>query len=207
MAWTNTGTSTRYAHTILQVDRLITGGDTVGTVGASTVKAVEYGHGAEHLTVLTLTSFAVGTSGDNASLGFGALLYTFPAGIIMVERAGFINVGVTAAISVTTDTPEVGLGTVVATGAIATLGAGAATMEDILEGGDTSNIAPDVAGTATINSTKKPTVATGDDGPKIIQAAAAHTVYFNMADGWADVTAAGAVTASGTVFMKWYKLT
>lgn len=207
MAWTQTGTVSRYKRSLLQVGRLLAGPDTAGSVGASTVVATEYGHGAEHLTVLTLSSFAVGTSGDNASLGFGALLYTFPAGIIMVERAGFINLGVTAAISVTTDTPEVGLGTVVATGAIATLGAGSATMEDILEGGDTTNVAPDVAGTATINSTKIPTNASGDDGPKIIQAASAHTVYFNMADGWADVSAAGAVTASGTVFMKWYKLT
>jgi len=207
MAWTSNGVSTRYKDSQFTVDRLLASSDTCGTVGASTVKAIEYGHGADHLTVLTLTNFAVGTSGDNASLGFGALLYTFPAGIILVERSGLIACGVTAAISVTTDTPEIGLGTVVATGAIATLGAGSATMEDISEGGDTTNIAPDVNGTATINSTKIPTNATGDDGPKIIAAASAHTVYLNIADGWADVTAAGAVTVSGTIFLKWQKLT
>lgn len=180
-----------------------------GSVGAAEAGAVavEWGSKSNHTTVLTLTNFPVGTSGDNANLALGALLYTFPAGIIAVESAAFVALGITAAISVTTDTPEVGLGTTQASGVQATLGAVAATAENISEGGDTTNIAPDVAGTATINSSKRPTVASGDDGPLIIPAASAHTVYLNVADGWANVTAAGAVTASGTVVINWKKLT
>lgn len=174
----------------------------VGTPGSqTTVNVDEYGDSINHTTVLTLSSFAVGTSGDNASLGFGALLYTFPAGIIRVTDASFVGLGITAAISATTDTPEVGLGTVVATGAIATLGAGAATMENILEGG-TPAIAPNVAGGA-INASRGSNT---NLGGLIIPAASVHTVYLNVADGWADVTAAGAVTASGVVVINWQKL-
>lgn len=36
---------------------------------------------------------------------------------------------------------------------------------------------------------------------------AANTVYLNIADGWADVDAAGAVTADGIVVINWKKLT
>jgi hypothetical protein len=180
-----------------------------GSVGVAQAGAVatEWGDQVDHTTVLVLTNFPVGTSGDNANLALGALLYTFPAGIIQIDSSALVALGVTAAISVTTDTPEVGLGTTQAAGAHATLGAVAATAENISEGGDTTNIAPDVAGTATVNSSKKPTVASGDDGPLIIPAASAHMVYLNVADGWADVTAAGAVTVSGTVVINWKKLT
>lgn len=173
---------------------------------AAGAEAVEYGSSSNHSTVLTLTDFPVGTSGDNANKAIGALLYTFPAGVIAVESAQFIGLGLTADISVTTDTPEVGLGTTVASGVQATLGAVASTAENISEGGDTTNIAPDVAGTATINSSKRPTGLSGDDGPLVIGEAAAHTVYLNVADGWANVTAAGAVTADGIVVINWKKL-
>lgn len=169
--------------------------------------AVEWGDVAHHTTILTLDDFALGTSGDNANLALGAKLYTFPEGIIAIESAQFIGLGITADISVTTDTPEVGLGTTQASGQQATLGAVAATAENISEGGDTTNIAPDVAGTATINSSKKCMVASGDDGPLIIAAAGAHTVYLNVADGWANVTAAGPVTADGIVVLNWKRLT
>lgn len=175
------------------------------TTGATTT-AVEYGNEVDHVTVLTLTAFAAGTSGDNANLALGAKLFTFPAGVIAVKSAQLINVGVTAAISVTTDTPEIGLGTIIGSGANATLGAVGAAAENISEGGDTTNIAPDVAGTATINSSKFPT---GGDGPLVILASdgLSHDVFLNLADGWADVAAAGAVTVSGTIAVSWTRLT
>src|SRR5262245_28970974 len=40
------------------------------TTGATTT-AVEHGDGIDHLTVLTMTAFAMGTVPDNASLGIG----------------------------------------------------------------------------------------------------------------------------------------
>lgn len=173
----------------------------VGTVTtAATTTAVEYGNGADHFTKLTLTNFAVGTSGDNAALAFGAKFYTFPAGAILVESATIAG-GLTAAISVTTDTPEVGIGTVVATGAAATLTT--ATWEDIVDGGAAGltggdAIAPDVAGTAFY---KGQTFTTGviikPTGGK------ARDLFLNVADTWANVTAAGAVTFTGVITLKW----
>lgn len=174
----------------------------VGTVGAATVVAAEYGNAINHLTVLTLTGFAVGTSGDNESLALGAKFYTWPTGKnILVEWAA-LSGGITAAISVTTDTPEVGVGTVAATGAAATLTT--ATWENIIDGGasgssiDAATVAPDVAGT--VFHKKSLTTVT-----PIIKASGggARDVFLNVADGWANVTAAGAVTFTGTIVLKW----
>src|SRR5688572_23358307 len=54
----------------------------VGTVTtAATTAVVEYGNAIEHLTKLTMTNFAVGTSGDNANLALGAKFYTWPTGV------------------------------------------------------------------------------------------------------------------------------
>ena len=181
----------------------------VGTVGASTVTAIEHGDNIDHLTALTLTSFAVGTSGDNANLALGAKIYTWPTGVDVAVEYAILKGGLTAAISVTTDTPEVGLGTVVATGAAATLTT--ATWENIMDGGatrlpttggDQVAIAPDVAGTTFRKmslSTISPIIATSGG--------AARDVFLNVADGWADVAAAGAVTFTGTILLKWTVIT
>jgi hypothetical protein len=175
----------------------------VGTVTTpATTTAAEYGDGVDHLTVLTLTDFVVGTSGDNASLGFGAKFYTWPVGPAILCDAVTIAGGLTAAISVTTDTPEVGIGSVVATGAVATLST--ATWENYVDGGaaggtgDADTVAPDVAGTAFYKcnlSTVRP----------IIQPTGglARDLFLNVADGWADVDAAGAVTFTGVITLKW----
>jgi hypothetical protein len=174
-----------------------TGAGTV-TTSATTV-AAEYGDGVNHITKLTMTAFAMGTSGDNASLGIGAKFYTFPAGTILVESATIVG-GITAAISVTTDTPEVGIGTVIGSGAIATL---STTLEDIVDGGAAGltggdAVAPDVAGTAFY---KGNTFTTGilikTSGGK------ARDLFLNAAVAWADVTAAGAVTFTGVITLKW----
>lgn len=175
----------------------------VGTVTtAATTVATEYGNAIDHLTVLTMTNFAVGTSGDNANLALGAKFYTWPTGLNILVQETVISGGITAAISVTTDTPEVGIGTVVASGANATLTT--ATWENLVDGGasgssvDAAAVAPDVAGTAFYKknlSTVTPVIkATGG---------AARDLFLNVADGWADVTAAGAVTFTGTISIKW----
>lgn len=171
---------------------------TSNAVGAKapvgTIVATEYGDGLDHITKLTLTAFAVGLSGDAGNLARGALLYTLPAGDIIVESS-HINVGLTLADAIQTDTPEVGLGTVACAGEVqATLGAVGATAEDILEGVAVA----DVAGTAKVN-TKPPTAAV----PLVIAAASPHTVNLNVADGWANLTAASAITATGSVVIRW----
>lgn len=164
------------------------------TTGATTA-AVEIGDGERHTTILTLTAFAVGLSGDNANLARGASLYSFPAGEIIVEAAS-INVALTLADAVQTDTPEIGLGTVPCAGEVqATLGAVGATAENIFEGVAVTNVN---GGTSTV-ATKCPTAA----APFIIPTASTHVVALNVADGWADLTAASAITATGTIILSW----
>jgi len=162
--------------------------DTFGTVGTN-VTAVERVGGGNHTTVLTLASVAY-TIGDNVSLADGALIYTFPTGPIVIHAAN-IAVGLTLTTGTpTTDTPEVGLGTVIGTGAVATLG-GTPTFEDILG----PAVMDDVAGTIE-------NLTGGQFRHLAIEAADAHTVHLNIADAWANVDNTAA-TMSGTVVLNW----
>jgi hypothetical protein len=179
-------------------------GPSSGTVTTSaTTVASETGNGIAHVTQLTLTSFAVGTSGDNASLGIGAKFYTLPAGTIEIIAATMVG-GLTAAISNTAQTPEVGIGTVIASGAVSVL-SGTATFEDVIDGntsttgGDT--VAPDVAGTAFYKGG-------GARLPVLIKTTGgkSHDLFLNVAVAWADVTAAGAVTFTGVITLVWRKV-
>lgn len=172
-------------------------GGTVTT--SSTTVAAEHGDGLWHITKLTLTNFAIGTSGDNAALAIGAKFYTFPAGTIVVENASIVG-SITAAISVTTNTPEVGIGTVIGSGASATL---TTTMEDIVDGGAAGfvggdAVAPNVAGGAFYkgNTFTTPVVIKTSGGK-------ARDLFLNVAATWADVAAAGAVTFTGVITLKW----
>lgn len=173
---------------------LTVGAGTAGTAGTG-VTAVETFDGSLYTTVLTFTAFEVMTlTGDNAALADGALAYTFPAGDILVE-GGLLTGTVDADMSVTTDTPEVGCGTVVASGANATLGAVGATSENIL--------GPFVAASVNDGAVSGYNAASG---PFVIASAGAHTVYLNAADTWADVTAAAPLTFTGTIVLKWRKV-
>ncbi len=158
----------------------------------SGVTAVEYGDGRRHITVLTVNVTDALTVADNASIADGYLVYTFPAGEVIVESAS-MSMGVTAAED-TTATPDVGIGTVIGTGAVAVLG-GTATFENIITG----QTAGDAAGTPTV-ATTIPTAAV----PLVIATAGAHTVHFNVADGWAD-TAGTDLTAdiAGQIILVW----
>ena len=162
-----------------------------GTAGTG-VTATDYSADGKHFATKLVLSGVAATIGDNAALAGGALIYTFPAGAIAVHSST-INAGLTLTTGTpTTDTPELGLGTTQASGVNATLGAVAPTAEDI--GGPV--VAGDIAGTAAVN-TKVASLA--------VEAAGAHTVYFNYADTWADVDDTAA-TIAGTVWIEWTKL-
>jgi hypothetical protein len=163
------------------------------TVGAAATgsTAVEYGDGYDHTTVLTVSTTLPAIAGG-ANLGVGKLLYTFPAGVIIVESA-YMSLAITQTEgNITADTPDGGLGTVIASGAVATLD-GTATFENILTGQTFNNC----SGTAEVK-TASPTAGV----PLVIEAAGAHTVYFNVADGWAASGDAAALLA-GTVILNW----
>jgi len=169
---------------------------TAANVGAAGVgcTAVELGDGMNHTTIITVNQADALTVADDAALADGYLIYTLPAGAVIVNSA-YMSMAVTAAED-TTATADVGLGTTIGSGANATLNlvaAGAA--ENILTG----QTAADCNGTATVK-TAIPTAAV----PLVIEAAGDHTVYFNVADTWAN-TAGADLTAdiAGTVVLNW----
>jgi hypothetical protein len=165
----------------------------VGTANTG-VTAVEYGDGYNHTTVLTVSQADALTPADNASLADGYKIYTFPAGEIIVESA-YMSMALTSpSTEQASDTPDVGLGTVTGSGAVAVLG-GTATFENIITG----QTAADANGTATVK-TATPTAGV----PLVIATAGAHTVFFNAADGWADDTGGDLdIDIAGTVVLNW----
>lgn len=181
------------------------GASTPGTVTtASTTAVQEYGNGVDHVTKLTMTAFAMGTVPDNASLGIGAKFYSFPAGDIMVQEATWVG-SILGTVSVLTATPEFGIGSVIASGAVSVL-SGTATFEDYMDGnasGGTNGttVAPDINGTSFYkvgrNSLGYVIKASGG---------ASHDMFLNAAAAWADVAAAGTLSATGVITLKWRKI-
>lgn len=153
------------------------------------VTSVETGDGNQHTTTITLAGVLPAiTGGVNQAVGL--LIYTFPAGAIVINHA-YISVGITQSEgNIDADQPEVGLGTVIGTGAVAVL---STTLENIITG----QVAANCTGTATVK-TAIPTAAV----PFVIEIGAAHTLHFNAADGWA---ASGdlAATVAGTIVIDW----
>jgi len=162
----------------------------VGTASTG-VTAVEYGDAINHTTVLTISSTLPAIAGG-ADLAVGKLLYTLPAGAELIESA-YMSVALTAADgNIDADTPDVGIGTVIGSGAVAVLG-GTATFENIVTGQTATNC----TGTATVKATA-PTAGVDLE----IATAAAHTVYLNVADGWA-ASGEAACPVTGTVILNW----
>lgn len=166
---------------------------TPSVVGAAEtgITATEYGDDYQHTTVLTLDTVLPAIAGG-ADLGVGVLLYTLPAGAMVIDKA-YMSVAITQTEdNITADTPEVGLGTVIASGAVAVL-SGTATFENILTG----QVAADCDGTASVK-----TVA---DQILVIESDSAHTIHLNVADGWAASGDVGALL-TGTVVLHWQKM-
>ena len=141
-----------------------------GTAGTGVV-ATEYGNGLYHQTVLTYASFTKDIAA--AALAHGKAGYTFPVGGIHIH-GGTIDATITGATSVAT--PDIGIGTVIGSGAVAVLG-GTGTFEDICDGLAGTAIAP--AGGQTARVFRAEIDATSLDG---------HTnaipVFFNFAFLW-----------------------
>lgn len=146
--------------------------------------------GNVHISTVALKDVTLISPAGGADLAAGVLLGTLPPGKIIVRSVALdLSLANTTGNSAA-DTPDLGIGTTVAAGAVATLNL-VAGAENILTG-QTIN---DCAGTQEI-LTSEVDVA--------IEAAAAHTVYLNIADGWAangDV-----IKANGTVKLEWIRL-
>lgn len=157
-------------------------------VAETGVTVVERGDGYNHTSILTVDSVLPAIAGG-AALSVGTLLYTLPAGALVINSA-YMSMAITQSEdNITADTPDIGLGTVVAAGANALL-SDTSGAENILTG-QTAN---DCDGTAEVK-----TVA---DQILVVASGDSHGVYFNVADTWA-ADGDAAATISGTVVLNW----
>lgn len=162
------------------------GQGTAATPATGTITVNETGVDSAMVTTIDIADLALIVT-TNANKGDGKLLYTLPAGNVIIKRAT-IALGIigTAALNAA-DTPDLGLGTVVASGTVNVL-SGTATFENILTG-QTVSACDNTVQMASVASTLT------------IASAAAHTVYLNIADGWAGIDAG--MLATGRVIIEW----
>lgn len=160
-------------------------GGVKGSPGSGVV-ATEYGDKYNRCTVLDIQTVFPAIAGG-ASLAVGKLIYTLPAGaaVIKATRMRAVLNGVAA---IEADTPDLGIGTTIASGAVAVLG-GTAAFENILTG----QTMTDCDGTAT-------DVAVATE--LVIASGGAHTIYLNIADGWA-ATGDPALDVNAKVVIHW----
>lgn len=175
-------------HTILDSGAQQDATETAAGTAATGVTAVEEGDAVHHRTTLTVSTTLAAIAGG-ANLALGKLMYTFPAGRILLRTASMSLAVQHTEDNITADTPDGGLGSELASGVQALLSGVGATAEDIITG-QTFN---DCDGTPEVAS------AVLDN---IIEAADPHTVYFNIADGWAADGDVGAGLA-GTISLVW----
>ena len=175
----------------------------VGTAGTG-VTVVEKASGVFRVTEITIPATTLITT-TNASLASGLLLYTLPAGIVNIVGCA-MHVSLTGSTNIVADTPEVALGTVIGSGAIATLGASVATMEDVFGPIVISGAIPANGTGGALRQSGSPGISTttaANFNGKIFVGTDTRTIYLNIADGWAGV---GTVTAAGTVWLTWIAL-
>ncbi len=162
----------------------------------STITFNEYGDGRDITTVLTLNNFVVGTlAGAGAALGMGNIVYTFPAGQHLELVYGFSNLSLTAA--GTAVNADVGLGSVIATGAVSVL-SGTATFENRLTG---QTIGTDPAGGTAVSALLGATAGIGT-GISLNVAASVKNVFLNAAGTW-NANNTGSLLANGVITLKW----
>lgn len=157
--------------------------------------------GIRYRTVIRVNELSKTISSD-AALGFGEHIATFPEGIIR-PIGGFVSMASTCETGLSATAGEVGLGTTIASGAIATLGAGSAAMEDLMEGTTLSN---HVAATELLSVKANDSVVAGTQGatgPAILDGSGtAKKIHLNLASTW-NQTASEAVVFSALVTVDW----
>lgn len=161
----------------------------VGTAGTG-VTAVEYGDGFHHVTVLTVTAAALAPTTVPADAeGIGVVIYTFPAGVytgsgIHADLTAFTGTGLAA-----TNAVDFGLGSLIASGDIATLTTAA--MEDWLTGQTIADISSP--------ATEKSTIMTGG-ADLLFESAGSHVLNLNIAATWNDTFTDPLATATITIY-------
>lgn len=154
----------------------------LGTASDGVVATEEMIDGVTRKTILTIKEFKQAIAG--AALGFGKELYTFPEGLIKVTEA---TIDLTIAGATETGTPDTGIGTVVASGAVDVL-SGTATFEDIMDGFTATAISS--AGSASHNYVSA-------EAGVLDGHTTAKKAFLNLAETWKateDLTISGKVT-------------
>lgn len=173
----------------------------IGTAGGD-VTVVEKRAGIFRVTEITIPSQVILTTVGGENLAAGLLLYTFPDGNVNLINAA-MHVFLTGTTAHENDTPEVALGTTIASGAQATLGAVAATAEDIFGPHVIAGIEDDGTEGA-LNLSGVPGTTANKGAGYFFYTGDTRTVHLNIADGWAAT--AGTVTAAGKVYLTWIAL-
>lgn len=164
---------------------------TVNTVTGLTI--VEQGDAVNHKTVLTMVDMPVGSATGAAALAFGKLLYTLPAGAQLVTLT-YVSVALTGTTTIVGDTPEIGIGSLIASGVVLVLNGNALFMDHVTEqtsgaisGSNTTTVM--LGATAGINT-----------GIALNVSGSTKAINLNVADTWAGT---GDVTATGTITITW----
>lgn len=165
------------------INNMLGAGLNLGSVSAAATVTSNGGTAFHKATVLTLGGSNTYTITAAAAEGHSLSLYTFPTAGVAIHSI-VMSVALTGTGTVNADTPELGVGTTAATGAISVL-SGTPTDENLITGTATA----DVAGATT-------TVLTAPNYPD----GSGFTIYLNVADTWAG---ADTVTATGTVKINW----
>jgi len=176
----------RVTHTLAQILTLQNAVYKRGVAGTD-VGAVEYGDGDNHRTRLVLTDVTITVT--LASLGIGAVIYVFPEGYI-TPTYGVIDVDISS--DTNTDTPDLGLGDVVASGAITALN-GTATFESVMDGMTATAITP-------VGATSAQQFNAEADNNPYDGHTTAMNLLLNVADAWG---AAGDIVFNGTIDLWW----
>jgi len=171
------------------------------TVGAEVtgLTVVEYGDEVNHRTVLSgtfLTAAGVLAGGalpGATALAFGKKIYDFPAGGIRVSNA-ILDLEVEASLSSTA--ADIGLGSVVATGATGNLGADG-TFEDVIDGSSDGGV---TAGTAGDPGAYQRVAAAETDAAAFDGCSSAKDLFLNVAAQW---EATGTFILRGTISFNW----
>ena len=162
----------------------------IGTAGIG-VTAVEYGDGFDHVTVLTLTAAALTPTTIPADAeGAGVIVYTFPAGVYLFTACHMDITAFTGTGFAATNAVDMGLGSLISSGDIATLTTAA--MEDCVTGQTIADISSP--------ATEKSTVATAGS-PLLFESSGSKVIHLNVAGTWNDTFTAPIVT--GTVTLYW----
>jgi len=183
------------------VDIVETNGNTRFTTDgaqASGLTVTEYGNEIDHRTVVAGTFVtAAGVIGAGAlpgsALAFGKKIYDFPEGGIRVSNA-ILDLEVEASLSSTA--ADIGLGSVVATGATAALGA-SSTYEDIVDGSSDGGV---TAGTAGDPGIYQRVAAAETDAAAFDGCTTAKDMFLNVAAAW---EATGTFILRGTISFNW----